>query len=167
MTERLPSADPWRRIMSATYEFVILFGLVFFAYYGFSSITRLTGAPGILRYFGMVFLFFVLGFYFTWFWSHGKRTLPMKTMGLLLVDQHGKTLSNARAFARYCAAIGLICLVLAGVKYTVLIVLVFMLLPIVWTVIDKDRRALYDVLAGTRLVVKPVSAAEQKTNPVG
>jgi uncharacterized RDD family membrane protein YckC len=48
-----------------------------------------------------------------------------------------------------------------------LILALFFLLPIAWTVIDKEKRALYDVIAGTRLVVKEVSAAEKKTNPVG
>jgi uncharacterized RDD family membrane protein YckC len=152
--------------MSATYEFVILFGVVFFFYYAFSSITRLTGAPGTHRNIGQAFLFLVMAFYFTWFWSKGRRTLPMKTMGLLVVDKNDQPVKTWQAFLRYSAAVALIAAVLAAIKYAFLIFGIFFLLPIAWTLIDKDKRALYDVLSGTRLVVKEVSAAEKRTNPV-
>jgi uncharacterized RDD family membrane protein YckC len=164
---RLASADPWRRVMSSTYELVILFGVVFFFYYGFSAITRLTGAPGYLRNIGQGFLFLVVGVYFAWFWSKGRRTLPMKTMSLMVVDENDKPVSMGRAAARYSAAIFLICAVLALIKYTWLVAGVLFLAPILWTVIDKEKRALYDVMAGTRLVVKEVTKAEKLTNPVG
>jgi uncharacterized RDD family membrane protein YckC len=163
---RFDSANPWRRSLSATYDTVILFGVVFFFYYGFSSLTRLTGAPGALRWVGMAFLFAVLGTYFTWFWSLGRRTLPMKTMSLMVVDKNDKPVTRSRAFARYCAAIGLIILVLAIVKYSFLVFALLFLVPIVWTLFDKDKRALYDVIAGTRLIVKEVPAAQKRTNPV-
>jgi uncharacterized RDD family membrane protein YckC len=152
--------------MSATYEFVILFGVVFFFYYAFSSLTRLTGAPGIHRNIGQAFLFLVMAVYFTWFWSKGRRTLPMKTMGLLVVDKNDRPVSTLQAFFRYAAAVALIAAVLAAVKYLLLIFGILFLLPIAWTLVDKDKRALYDVLSGTRLVVKEVSAEEKRTNPV-
>jgi uncharacterized RDD family membrane protein YckC len=152
--------------MSATYEFVILFGVVFFFYYAFSSLTRLTGAPGIHRNIGQAFLFLVMAVYFTWFWSKGRRTLPMKTMGLLVVDKNDRPVSTLQAFFRYAAAVALIAAVLAAVKYLPLIFGILFLLPIAWTLVDKDKRALYDVLSGTRLVVKEVSAEEKRTNPV-
>jgi uncharacterized RDD family membrane protein YckC len=152
--------------MSATYEFVIVFGVVFFFYYAFSSLTRLTGAPGVLRHFGQAFLFLVMAIYFTWFWSKGRRTLPMKTMGLLVVDKNDQPVQTLQALLRYTVAVALIAAVLAAVKYVFLAFGLLFLLPIAWTVIDKDKRALYDVLSGTRLVVKEVSAAEKLTNPV-
>jgi uncharacterized RDD family membrane protein YckC len=152
--------------MSATYEFVILFGVVFFFYYAFSSLTRLTGAPGTHRNIGQGFLFLVMGIYFTWFWSKGRRTLPMKTMGLLVVDKNDRPVQTLQALLRYTVAVALIAAVLAAVKYVFLAFGLLFLLPIAWTVIDKDKRALYDVLSGTRLVVKEVSAAEKLTNPV-
>ena len=163
-----PSADPWRRFMSAIYEGVILFGVVFFFYYAFSALTQLTGAPGIKRSVGQLFLFFVLGIYFVWFWCENKRTLPMKTMGLIVVDQSGNPVTKMRAFARYCAAVGLSIAILAIVDYfRIPLMLLLLPVPFAWSFFQKDRQALYDVLAGTRLVVKAVSAAEQRTNPVG
>ena len=163
----LPSADPWRRFMSAVYEGVILFGVVFFFYYAFSSLTQLTGAPGIKRTVGQLFLFCVLGVYFVWFWCEGKRTLPMKTMGLLVVNSAGQPISKARAFARYCAAVGLSIGLFAIVGFFQMPVLLLLLpAPFIWSFFHKDRQALYDVIAGTRLVVKAVSAAEKRTNPV-
>jgi uncharacterized RDD family membrane protein YckC len=74
--------------------------------------------------------------------------------------------TTTRSFLRYTAAIVLIAAVLAAIKYAFLALGILFLLPIAWTLIDKDKRALYDVLAGTRLVVKEVSAAQKLTNPV-
>ena len=98
-------ADPWRRLMSAAYEGVILFGVVFFFAYAFSALTSFKGGEGILRTGFQVYLFLILGAYFTWFWGNGRRTLPMKTMGVALVTAStGQPLSSARAAWRYLIA---------------------------------------------------------------
>src|SRR5690606_19085778 len=43
------AADPWRRFMGATYECILLFGVVWFADYLFSALTRYQGEAGPLR----------------------------------------------------------------------------------------------------------------------
>ena len=146
-------ADPWRRLMSAVYEGVILFGVIFFFAYGFSALTTFKGGEGILRTAFQVYLFLVLGVYFTWFWSKGRRTLPMKTMGVELVaTATGGPPGTARAALRY---------VVASVFFWGLLAIVWKLsawwlflwpLPFAWSLCDRRRRTLYDVLAGTMLV---------------
>ena len=78
-------ASPWRRFMACVYEGIILFGVVFFFGYGFSALTQYRGEPGALHTAFQLFMFAVLGAYFGWFWSNGRWTLPMKTIGVKLV----------------------------------------------------------------------------------
>jgi uncharacterized RDD family membrane protein YckC len=90
--------------MCVAYEGVILFGVVFFFAYAFSALTQYKGQSGMLRNVFQAFMFCVLGMYFVWFWSKGRRTLPMKTMGVTLVDQAGAPAGRGRALVRYLAA---------------------------------------------------------------
>jgi len=139
--------------MGAVYESVVLFGVVVFFGYGFSALLQFRGAPGALRWSFQAFLFLVLAAYFVWFWSGGRRTLPMKTVSMRLVDRAGRPLSAPRAAWRYvCASVLLLAPMAAAASFGAIFLL---LLPIsfAWALFDGDRRALYDVLAGTRLVI--------------
>jgi diacylglycerol kinase (ATP) len=82
------------------YEGVLLFGVLFIAGYLYSSLTQqrhaLNGRHGL-----QIFLFVVLGIYFTWFWSHGGQTVAMKAWHIRVVDERGLAVSQSRAFARY------------------------------------------------------------------
>jgi uncharacterized RDD family membrane protein YckC len=149
------SATVWRRFMAAAYESVILFGVVFFFSYAFSSLFQikfageLTGSVIALQ----LWLVTVLGFYFVWFWSQGRRTLPMKTMGLKLVDFRGADVSSARAFVRYLSAGFMYLAVFALIKYIHTACVLGLFVPFFWAIFDKQNRALYDIVAKTRLVL--------------
>jgi uncharacterized RDD family membrane protein YckC len=150
------NATVWRRFMAAAYEGVILFGVVFFFGYAFSALTQLKfdGKMSPLMIGFQTWMVFVLGFYFTWFWSNGKRTLPMKTMAIKLVGPDGADVSSARAAARYMAAGLMYAAVLALAKYfSSLTLLLLLVVPFFWAAIDKQNRALYDIAAGTRMVL--------------
>ena len=159
MTEGLPngpvlqSAGVWRRLMGMVYEGIILFGVLFFFGYGFSALLRFQGQPGMLRDLFQWFLTIVLGFYFTWFWSMGRRSLPMKTVSLLIVDRYGSPISTLRAMTRFLVVgvLGLLPLALSAKFHPILALLA--LLPLGWCFFDSDRQALHDRLCGTRLVV--------------
>jgi len=156
------AADPWRRFMGATYECILLFGVLWFADYLFSALTRFQGEPGTLRFASQVFLGLVLALYFAGFWARGRRTVPMKTLGLQLLDGQGRPLTTSRALARFAAALGSILLGL-GLGHEVHPALYLLLLvPYGWCFFDRDRRALYDVVAGTRLVHLPVAPAPRR-----
>ena len=159
-------ADPWRRLMSAVYEGVILFGVVFFFAYGFSALTAFKGGEGTLRTAFQIYLFLILGAYFTWFWSRGRRTLPMKTMAVTLVDAAGgQPISPARAAWRYLVA-SLLCWGLLGAVWKASVWwLVLWPLPFAWALFNPRRQALYDVLAGTLLIRSPSAPAARRSAP--
>ncbi len=146
-------ADPWRRLMSAIYESVILFGVVFFFGYGYSALTQYKGTEGALRTGFQLFLFVVLGVYFVWFWSHGRWTLPMKTMGIGLVDvQTGAPLSYGRAGRRYLVASLMFWGLLAATWKASVWWLLAWPVPFAWSIFSARRQTLYDLLSGTMLV---------------
>lgn len=149
------SANVWRRFMSATYEAVMLFAVVFFFGYGFSALTSLkfNGQYSPLLIAFQVWMALVLGVYFSWFWSNGRRTLPMKTMGVKLVGPDGGPVGTARAAVRYFAAGMMYAISFALIAYVHKGFAITLLIPFFWSLLDKQSRALYDVIAGTRLIL--------------
>lgn len=98
-----PSAAPpglARRFAAFLYEGVLLFGVIFFAGFLYSVLTRqqhaLEGRVGL-----GLFLFFVLGVYFVGFWTRSGQTLAMKTWHLRVTDAAGRPLGWRRALLRY------------------------------------------------------------------
>jgi len=89
-----------RRFAAFLYEGVLLFGVIFFAGFLYSVLTRqqhaLQGRAGL-----GLFLFFVLGLYFVGFWTHSGQTLAMKTWHLRVVTAGGQPLAWGRALLRY------------------------------------------------------------------
>ncbi|HEY8881753.1 MAG TPA: RDD family protein [Roseateles sp.] len=89
-----------RRFAAFLYEGVLLFGVIFFAGFLYSVLTRqqhaLQGRSGL-----GVFLFFVLGLYFVGFWTRSGQTLAMKTWHLRVVTAAGQPLAWGRAVLRY------------------------------------------------------------------
>ena len=142
--------------MGITYEGVILFGVVFFFGYGFSALTQFKGQSGPLRWAFQGFMFLVLGAYFVYFWSNGRRSLPMKTLSLQLLGPGERPLAIGRACARYGVAIGWIAAALAAAASLGGAWALAALVPLGWVFFDRDRRALYDVICRTRLVVAPI-----------
>lgn len=147
-------ADPWRRFMCIVYEGVILFAVMFFFGYGFSALTQFKGQPGVLRNSFQVFMLLVLGLYFVWFWSKGRRTLPMKTMGVRLVDASGAPVGTGRATLRYALASSGWLIAMATAAWVHAGGVLLLVVPYAWSFIDRRHRALYDVLSGTRLIVQ-------------
>ncbi|MCE4553282.1 RDD family protein [Roseateles cellulosilyticus] len=92
-----------RRFAAFLYEGVLLFGVLFFAGFLYSVLTRqahaLQGRHGL-----GAFLFVVLGMYFVGFWTRSGQTLAMKTWHLRVIDTAGQPLSWGRAVLRYLLA---------------------------------------------------------------
>lgn len=149
----LPAAGLWRRFMGAVYEGVILFAVIAFFSYAFSALLQFRGESGPLRWAFQGYLFLVVGAYFVWFWSDGRRTLPMKTVALRLVDAIGRPLSRARATARYLCGWSMLLGPVTAAWYFGPAWLLLLPVPFFAALLDRDRRTLYDRVAGTRLVV--------------
>jgi uncharacterized RDD family membrane protein YckC len=95
-----PAPGLRRRLAAFVYEGVLLFGVLMIAAlaYGLATQQRhaLVGMHGL-----QLFLFLVLGLYFTWFWSHGGQTVAMKTWQVRLLSRDGQAVGVARAWLRY------------------------------------------------------------------
>ena len=103
MTEALAPPGLRRRLAAFVYEGVLLFGVLMIAglTYGLATQQRhaLIGQHGL-----QLFLFLVLGLYFTWFWTHGGQTVAMKTWHVRLLTREGLPVGLARAWLRYLLA---------------------------------------------------------------
>jgi uncharacterized RDD family membrane protein YckC len=154
----LPAAGVWRRFMGAAYEGVILFAVLVFFGYAFSALLQYHGEDGPMRWAFQAFLFTVMGVYFVWFWSEGRRSLPMKSVSLQLVDAHDRPLSRYRAAARYVVAWLLLIVPIVGARELSGWFALLLPVPFFWALFDRQRRALYDIVAGTRLVIRDPAA---------
>jgi len=146
-----------RRLLSMTYEAMLLFAVVFVAGYLFDTLTQSRNAL-MLRHTRQAWLFVVLGAYFVWFWTHGGQTLAMKTWRIRLVGPAVR-LTVGRAVARYLllwifAVPTLGILYLADVQgwAAVAALAAALLLPPIYALVDRDGQFVHDRILGTRLV---------------
>lgn len=119
------------------YEALLVFAIVFLAgtaFYGAAE-GRLAGE---MRLVFQIYLFLVLGIYFTACWSRGGRTLAMQTWRMRVVRRDGTSIGVGRAALRY--ALAWVSLASFGAGF-------------LWACVDRDRQFLHDRLAGTRIVM--------------
>ena len=103
-------------------------------------------------------VFGVAGLYFTWSWTGGRRTLPMKTWRLAIARSDGAPVDARTAVTRYVAAwIGPAASLVAyaalqppnmGAHSAWLVAIGYL-----WPLLDPDRQFLHDRIAGTRIVM--------------
>ena len=158
--------------MSCVYDGIVLFGVLFFFGYAFSALAQFHGESGLARTLFQLYLFCLLGAYFGWFWSNGRWSLPMKTIGVKVVRDDGPQgpVSLPRALWRYTVASiffwgGLALVWTAGSAITAVLWVLLWLLPFGWSLIDRRHRTLYDVLAGTVLVRHDAMADRRGQKP--
>jgi len=167
VTAAAPLASLRRRFASLLYELLLLVALLFVVSFallplvtpGHAGAAQSLAVPALPQRVAMgCALFAVLAFYFTWCWSDGRRTLPMKTWKLRLVDRAGNDLVRRAALLRYlCVWIGPLA---AIALYAVLAPRGYgahaawlVLLGWLWAFVDRDRQFLHDRLAGTHFVL--------------
>lgn len=130
-----PAPALLRRLASMVYELLLVIALLFIAALAY-SLLRNPQAPGGMIFF-QIYLLLVVAGYFIWFWTHGGRTLAMKTWRLRVVSADRGPVSPKQAALRFVLALlGIGCL---GIG-------------ILWALFDVDGQFLHDRLAGTRLI---------------
>lgn len=122
--------------MSLTYEALMLAAVLVVAGFPFVLAFADLRGPWVRPLF-QLYLLLVVGAYYTWFWSHGGQTVPMKTWRLRVVTTEGAALGLKQALIRYLVAV-------AGA--------IFLGLGFLWAVLDRDRQFLHDRVAGTRVI---------------
>ena len=125
------------RILSMAYEAVLLAALLLIATALFVALFGDSRAQP-LRTGLQFYLLIVTGSYFIGSWTGGRRTLPMRTWHMRLLDRSGSPPTLGVALARYLGALIGIGACGAG---------------IVWPIFDPERLFLHDRIAGTRLVL--------------
>ena len=120
----------------------------------------------------MLFLFVVLGLYFSWFWSRGGQTVAMKAWHIRLLSVDGRPVSWARSAARYLlswlwflpatAAVYSAGLHGKGEIVSAMLAGVLAYAALAW--LRPDRQYWHDVVCGTRLVdYKPARLPKAKS----
>jgi uncharacterized RDD family membrane protein YckC len=122
------------------------------------------------RVFSACLVFGAAGLYFTWSWTGGRRTLPMKTWRLVLIRADGTKIDGRTAVIRYLGAwIGPLAALAAhaalqplsfGAHAAWLLAIGYL-----WPIVDKDRQFLHDRIAGTRIVMAPPDRASAVPAP--
>ena len=146
-----------RRMACWLYEGLLMFGVVFISGYLFGTLSQTRHALDN-RHALQAFLFVIFGIYFAWFWAKGQ-TLAMKTWDIRLVDRNQGTVSQRRAFLRYCLSwvwflpplIAISPYELPGGEVALLVIgwVAF------WALLSRfhpQRQFWHDAFAGTRLV---------------
>lgn len=143
------------------YEAMLLFGVVFIAGWLFSTLLQQRNAL-YLRHALQYWLFFVVGAYFVWFWTHGGQTLAMKTWRIRIVDRHGRPLGYGRAFLRYIMSWlwflpGLVIAWATGARgwWLALIPASSVVLWALTSRLSSDRQFYHDKLSGTAIIPVP------------
>lgn len=121
-----------RRLFSMLYEALVLFGVLFVAVLVF-MLFRDPHAAGAKPFF-QVYIFLVLLWYFTWFWTHGGQTVAMRAWRFRVERIDGQPLRFPQACLRFL--LGWLSII-----------------SILWALFDRDKQFLHDRLARTRLVM--------------
>jgi uncharacterized RDD family membrane protein YckC len=130
-----------RRLASALYDLLLAVALILIATFPWLALFG-DSTHGWRRHALQVWVLFVVGSYFVWFWTRGGQTLPMKTWRIRLVRAAGggriTVWQGAHRFL--IAVLGALA---AGLGFW-------------WAFVDRDRQFLHDRLAGTALVDAPL-----------
>jgi uncharacterized RDD family membrane protein YckC len=127
------------RLLSAVYEALLLAALLMVATVIFIAIAG-DASEQPLHSVLQIYLVALSAAYFVWSWTGGRRTLPMHTWRLRLVDRDGAPPSVGVALVRFLVALATWPL---GA------------LPLWWAFVDRERKFLHDRVAGTQLMREP------------
>lgn len=149
----LPAPPLWRRLLAFVYDLLALLGLwVFVTLIAVvaNGGQAVTGGPRLAALYAVLWL--VTGGYFVLSWRYGGQTLGMRPWRLHAQAADGNRLSLARASTRYvCATLAT---ATAGIGW-------------LWSLVDRDRQAAHDRLAGTRLALLPLPGRWPDRTPAG
>ncbi len=151
----------WRRIICLIYDFLLILAVLFIASFIFHFIFSDTQAAYFKPLF-QFYLFTIMGYYFTWFWTHGGQTLAMQTWKMRIVSADGHGLTKKQAVTRYLFSLtGIFFFVIVNYLFPINFVsyhqlaLVSVLIfgsGFIWALFDPDHQYLHDRLAGTRII---------------
>lgn len=129
-----------RRLAATLYDGLLLLALWMSAVLLEVLVTDALGlgrSPALTR----ALLLSIAAFFFAWCWTHGGQTLGGRAWRLRVERLDGQPLNAATALLRFVAAIS------------------WLPLGVIWALAQHDRRALHDLISGTRVVLLPKASA--------
>jgi uncharacterized RDD family membrane protein YckC len=150
-----------RKLAAFIYESIMVFGVIV----AVSIIYQITIQTFFQKnYFSkinlQIIVFFILGFYFTWFWKHGGQTLAMKTWKIKLKTNSNQYLSLFEAWKRYFLCWIWVLPPLYFCKYTRSVFLYFIFI-ISWIIIyafssklNRKKQFFHDIFCQTKIVIQ-------------
>lgn len=129
---------------SLLYELLTMIAIVFVSAAVFLLLFG-DASTGFKRFGLQLFLWAVLGAYYTWCWIKSGQTLAMQAWKIKLVNEHNQLVDWKLSLIRY---------VLATLSLTVLG------LGFLWAIVDREHLFLHDRLLNTKLVLSFVNVAQ-------
>jgi uncharacterized RDD family membrane protein YckC len=147
-----------RRLGALVYDGLLLFAMLVFASLIVIVPFKITyGHPLYAVY--VIYIYTIAFLFFGWFWTHSGQTLGMKTWQIYVSGDDGNALAWKQAVSRFLSALIFwlpaaagYCLFRDYFKEYGLITLLPITVDYLWGLIDKDQRALHDIISHTRLV---------------
>ncbi|GAB3263066.1 RDD family protein [Chitinimonas naiadis] len=171
-----PLAPLWRRLVALCYESLLLCAVLLVSGGAYQLLlggagipaTEIAASPLWRNLMGAYWVAILYGYY-AWCWGRGGQTLAMKTWRLQLRSADHQ-LPGARAITiRFIIAL-LVYLPplplwyyskhVPQMKWLFWISCVLAALPWLWAMLDKQKQTLHDRLAGTQIVLLPVSRVD-------
>ena len=163
-----PAPSIRRRISVIMYEMLILVGVWALGYLVPSLILGVAFKTQVPNWLAFAHVYILFGVYFTWYWTHGGQTLPMKTWNIRLVDRHDLPVTWKRALARYALCWLWFLPGLAAARFLGAQGWTLLGLPainiVLWAAASRlhpEHQFVHDRLAGTRLVTVPTLSSIQ------
>lgn len=176
MTEALPPAPLWRRLIAAVYDSLLLLGLWMVTVLIDAVVRELLGSARDWEALRICLFAVGLGF-FGWFWTHGGQTLGMRVWRLRVRRDNGDALNWVSAAVRYASMLVVWGMVLtplvvraphlrdephAGTAAIVCGALTVAMLAVM--LFDRRQRAPQDWLSGSHLTLLPQPPPKSATS---
>jgi len=151
-------AGVFRRLAVLVYDALVMLAVLFLATALALPVTHGEAVAAESPLF-QLYLLAVMFLYLGWFWTHAGQTVAMRAWRLQVVDTNGNGIGWGLALRRFVAALlpmlpGLLWLGLSGQRanWMVLVAIVAPWLgSFLWVAVDPQKRALHDILSGTRM----------------
>ena len=149
----------FRRLAVLVYDALIMLAVLFLATALALPVMHGEAVPAESPLF-QLYLLAVMFLYLGWFWTHAGQTVAMRAWRLRVVDVDGAAIGWGQALRRFVAALlpmlpGLLWLGLSDERDNRMVmaaIIVPWLGGFLWVAVDRQKRALHDILSATRMV---------------
>jgi len=131
-----------RRLGANVYDTFLLCGLLFVASIPLVFMSEEVRQGLVVENLIRLYLVGVCFTYFNWFWRHGGQTLGMRAWKITLLPVSGENLKLGAALIRF-----LVSVLSLGIGH-------------IWSLFDRDQRALQDIASRTWLMFTPAPRSD-------